>query len=45
MAKIGGKVGLMGLRPPGSDWEVTKEIATRADQLGFSSLSMGEAWG
>ena len=45
MAKIGGKVGLMGLRPPGSAWEVTKEIATRADQLGFSSLSMGEAWG
>jgi F420-dependent oxidoreductase-like protein len=45
MAKIDGKVGLMGLRPPSSDWEVTKEIATRADQLGFSSLTMGEAWG
>ena len=45
MAKIGGKVGLMGLRPPGSDWGVTKEMAARADQLGFSSLTMGEAWG
>ncbi|SVA85262.1 uncharacterized protein METZ01_LOCUS138116, partial [marine metagenome] len=26
MAKIDGKIGLMGLRPPSSDWEVTKEI-------------------
>ena len=39
------KVGLMGLRPPGSEWNVTKDLAMLADELGYSCITMGEAWG
>ena len=38
-------IGLMSLRPPGSSWTEVKEIAVAAENLGYSSLSMGESWG
>ena len=37
-------VGIMGLRPPGSDWNYTKELARLADELGYSCITMGESW-
>ena len=39
-----GDVGIMGLRPPGSDWNYTKELARLADELGYSCITMGESW-
>lgn len=39
------KVGLMGLRRQGSKWNVTKDLAILADELGYSCITMGEAWG
>ena len=39
-----GDVGIMGLRPPGSDWNYTKELARLADDLGYSCITMGESW-
>ena len=39
-----GKVGLMGLRPPGSSWETTKELAILAEELGYDNITMGESW-
>jgi F420-dependent oxidoreductase-like protein len=39
-----GDVGIMGLRPPGSDWTYTKELARFADELGYSCITMGESW-
>ena len=39
-----GDVGIMGLRPPGSDWSYTKELARLADELGYSCITMGESW-
>ena len=39
-----GKVGLMGLRPPGSNWETTKELAILAEELGYDNITMGESW-
>ena len=39
-----GDVGIMGLRPPGSDWKYTRELATLADELGYSCITMGESW-
>ena len=39
-----GDVGIMGLRPPGSDWKFTRELATLADELGYSCITMGESW-
>ena len=38
-----GKVGLMGLRPPGSNWETTKELAILAEELGYDNITMGES--
>ena len=40
-----GEVGLMSLRVPGASWREVREIAMLADELGYSSLSTGEAWG
>ncbi len=40
-----GDVGLMSLRVPGASWREVREIAMLADELGYSSLSTGEAWG
>lgn len=37
-------VGIMGLRPLGSDWNYTKELAALADELGYSCITMGESW-
>ena len=39
-----GDIGIMGLRPPGSDWRYTRELATLADELGYSCITMGESW-
>ena len=39
-----GDVGIMGLRPPGSDWNYTKKLARLADELGYSCITMGESW-
>ena len=39
-----GDVGIMGLRPPGSDWNYTKGLARLADELGYSCIAMGESW-
>ena len=40
-----GDVGIMGLRAPGADWKYTRELASLADELGYSCIAMGEAWG
>ncbi|MCH7787292.1 MAG: LLM class flavin-dependent oxidoreductase [Chloroflexi bacterium] len=40
-----GDVGLMSIRAPGASWRDVREIAMLADELGYSSLTMGEAWG
>ncbi len=38
------KVGLMGLRPPGSEWRVTRDLALLAEELGYDCITMGESW-
>ena len=38
-------VGIMGFRLPGAPWRETREAAALAEDLGYSSLSMGESWG
>lgn len=40
-----GDLGLMGLRSPGMSWNDVRELAVLADDLGYSSLAMGESWG
>ncbi len=40
-----GDVGIMGLRPPGGSWRDTLDMAARVDALGYSCVTMGEAWG
>ena len=40
-----GDIGIMGLRPPGGSWRDTLDMAERADGLGYSCITMGEAWG
>jgi F420-dependent oxidoreductase-like protein len=40
-----GDVGLMGLRPPGMSWGEVKDTAVLAEELGYSCITMGEAWG
>ena len=40
-----GDLGLMGLRSPGMSWNDVRELAVLADELGYSSLAMGESWG
>ena len=40
-----GEVGIMGLRPPDGTWRDVLELASRADELGYSCITMGEAWG
>lgn len=39
------KVGISGLRPPGASWQDTLRIARLAEDLGYSCITMGEAWG
>ena len=39
-----GDVGIMGLRPPGSNWRDTLDMAVRVDGLGYSCIAMGESW-
>ncbi len=38
-------VGIMGLHVPGMSWREIRESAILAEELGYSSLSMGESWG
>jgi len=38
-------VGIMGLRPPGASWRDTLDLAARADAMGYSCITTGEAWG
>lgn len=40
-----GDVGIMGLRVPGMSWRDIRDSAILAEELGYSSLSMGESWG
>lgn len=40
-----GDVGIMGMGAPGMSWREVRDLAVRADELGYSSLSTGEAWG
>ena len=40
-----GDVGLMGLRGQNMSWRDIKESCVLAEELGYSSLSMGESWG
>jgi F420-dependent oxidoreductase-like protein len=40
-----GDVGLMGLRPSGMSWGEVKDTAVLAEELGYSCITMGEAWG
>ena len=40
-----GDVGIMGLHVPGMSWRDIRESCVLAEELGYSSLSMGESWG
>lgn len=40
-----GSVGIMGLRVPDAEWRATRDAAVLADDLGYSSLTVGESWG
>jgi F420-dependent oxidoreductase-like protein len=40
-----GDVGIMGLHVPGMSWREIRDSAVLAEELGYSSLSMGESWG
>ena len=40
-----GDVGIMGMRAPGMSWREVRETAALAEDLGYSSLTMGESWG
>jgi F420-dependent oxidoreductase-like protein len=40
-----GSVGIMGLRVPDAPWRETRDAAVLADDLGYSSLTVGESWG
>ncbi len=40
-----GEVGLMGMRAPGMAWREIRDAAVLAEELGYSSLTMGESWG
>jgi alkanesulfonate monooxygenase SsuD/methylene tetrahydromethanopterin reductase-like flavin-dependent oxidoreductase (luciferase family) len=40
-----GNVGIMGLHVPGMSWREIRDSAVLAEELGYSSLSMGESWG
>src|SRR5262245_46867269 len=40
-----GDVGIMGMRAPGMSWREVRETAALAEELGYSSLTMGESWG
>ncbi|GIX46264.1 MAG: LLM class F420-dependent oxidoreductase [Candidatus Tectimicrobiota bacterium] len=39
------EVGIMGLGAPGMSWREVRAAAQLAEELGYSSLTMGEAWG
>jgi F420-dependent oxidoreductase-like protein len=40
-----GDVGVMGMHVPGLSWREIREAAVLAEDLGYSSLTMGESWG
>ena len=40
-----GDVGIMGMHVPGMSWREIRDSAVLAEELGYSSLSMGESWG
>ena len=40
-----GDVGLMGFRTRGMSWQQIRETAVLAEELGYSCITMGEAWG
>jgi F420-dependent oxidoreductase-like protein len=40
-----GDIGIMGLHVPGMSWRDIRESCVLAEELGYSSLSMGESWG
>ena len=40
-----GDVGIMGLHGPGMNWREVRDSAVLAEELGYSSVSTGEAWG
>ena len=40
-----GDVGIMGMHVPGMSWREIRDSAILAEELGYSSLSMGESWG
>ena len=40
-----GDVGLMGFRTQGMSWQQIRETAVLAEELGYSCITMGEAWG
>ena len=39
------KIGISNLRVPGASWKNTLEIAKLAEELGYSCITTGEAWG
>jgi F420-dependent oxidoreductase-like protein len=40
-----GDVGIMGMHVSGMSWREIRDSAVLAEELGYSSLSMGESWG
>ena len=38
-------VGISGLKAPGGSWKDTLQIAKLAEELGYSCITTGEAWG
>jgi F420-dependent oxidoreductase-like protein len=40
-----GDVGIMGMHVPGMSWREIRDAAVLAEELGYSSISMGESWG
>lgn len=40
-----GDVGIMGMHVPGMSWREIRDSGVLAEELGYSSLSMGESWG
>ncbi len=38
-------IGIMGMHVPGMAWREIRDAAVLAEELGYSSISMGESWG
>lgn len=39
------KIGISNMRVPGASWKETLEVAKLAEELGYSCITTGEAWG